>query len=720
MGNLKSKISEGVSLAKRYWNTPAEGNYVSYKEAATIGVAGFGVHWASILSSTIGLSAANFLVGASIGLQPLDLSIMSIIANIIGIPTAIFRGWFLDNHKLPGGKFIPIITRTALPLVLLPAIMVWLPFERWEYITKAIVVLLFFIVISFFSCLYGEGWGFFQQAVTPNTQERAKVMSIFQIIYSLAPTITNLVIPTIAAYTFGLNNIWTYRIIYPGFTVVGLVILLVFFPKCKERIVMPKRRTEYISIIDSVREVAKNKYFWIINSAGWIGFLEGAYGAILGWQFVYGNGGNDQKYYGIAQTLISNAALWSMIVTPILIKKMGKRNLLIAHNILNIVLLALLLPTFKNIFLVCVIFYINTFVNTFANIYMQNINADMRDYHQWKTGVRVDGLFGPLGLIGTILGFGTGLVVPAIYEYMGLKDDYDVLYDDTLRNNLFQVLIICSIIGAAVNLIPYLFYDLTEAKHRGYVNVLKIRAMFEDYGNGELDEQELIEAMGIIKAARETDLGTEVKIEKKALKLARKMPKKTDFEKLERKSAIKKARAEIREARSQKEFRESLPIVLDELYKFDTQRFKIQLAEATKTVNNGMIFEYVDCDKLMALAKALPHKTKEEKEIRSDALSLARSKRTATRLLRKFGRESLVEPNAETLEALETAESKSLKDSLTNRKNLKAYTKGVSRYRRVTAPYEGAKNLIIQAENYTKFNEVEKLYEQALERKTVN
>ena len=27
----------------------------------------------------------------------------------------------------------------------------------------------------------------------------------------------------------------------------------------------------------------------------------------------------------------------------------------------------------------------------------------------WKTGVRVDGLFGPLGLIGTILGFATGL-----------------------------------------------------------------------------------------------------------------------------------------------------------------------------------------------------------------------------------------------------------------------------------------------------------------------
>ena len=54
-----------------------------------------------------------------------------------------------------------------------------------------------------------------------------------------------------------------------------------------------------------------------------------------------------------------------------------------------------------------------------------------------------------------------------------------------------------------MNLIPYLFYDLTEKKHRGYVNVLKIRAMFEDYGNGELEDIQLVEAMKIINGAKD-------------------------------------------------------------------------------------------------------------------------------------------------------------------------------------------------------------------------
>ncbi len=356
-GIIKGKISSLLSNIKQHWNTPAEGNYVPYKEVATIGAAGFGVHWTSTLANAIGLSAANFIVGASIGLQPMHLSIMLIIANLVGMPIAFFRGWFFDNHKMKGGKFIPIMIRTPIPIVAISTIFVWLPFDSWEYSTKVVVVWLFYMILQFFLCLYGEGWAFFQQVITPNAQERANVMSISQIIYSLAPTLTGFVIPTIAGLTFGMNNIWTYRIIYPVFTLIGLVILLVFFPKLKERIIMPKRAVEYVSIIDSLREVAKNKYFWIINSAGWVGFLESAYGVILSWSFVYAFNGEKQAYLGLANTLIGNAALWSMMLAPFMIKWLGKRNLLIAHNIFNVFLLLLLISTYKNLFLVCDFLY---------------------------------------------------------------------------------------------------------------------------------------------------------------------------------------------------------------------------------------------------------------------------------------------------------------------------------------------------------------------------
>ena len=703
MSYLKSLLGK----VKQNWNEPATGNYVPYKEVATIGAAGLGVHWTSTLAYTIGLDASNFLVGASIGLQPLHLSIMLIVANLVGMPIAFFRGWFFDNHKMPGGKFIPIMLRTPIPIVAISTIFVWLPYESWGYWTKVAVVWCMYMILQFFLCLYGEGWGYFQQVVTPNAQERAHVMSISQIIYSFAPTLTGLVVPTVAGLTFGMNNIWTYRIIYPPFTLIGVVILLIFFPKLKERIVLPKRGVEYVSIIDSLREVAKNKYFWIINSAGWVGFLESAYGVILSWSFVYAFNGEKQAYLGLANTIIGNASLWSMMIAPFIMNWMGKRNLLIAHNIINVVLLALLIPCYKNLFLVCVIFYINAFVNTFQNIYFPNIQADMRDYHQWKTGVRVDGLFGPLGLIGTVLGFATGLVLPTIYEHMGLKDNYDILYNDEMRNNLFDVLIIASIIGAILNLIPYLFYDLTEEKHRGYVNVLKIRAMFEDYGNNELDEGQLVEAMEIINASRNNLQKKE--IDKSKLKEAKKLK-----DKAEKIVSVEKARAEIRAIKNHNKLISSLPIVGEELNKFNTQRYQAQLERAKQTLSLGEVYLYSEWKEEKLAAKRMSKATKEDRIIRADAIKLASEKKRSYKLLKKYGSDNLTVPDNSIPEEIKSRTFGNEKERRAAKRELKAYTKGVSVYRRITKPYYDAKNLIIQEENYNKLDEIEAMYKKVV------
>lgn len=681
MGKIKGLISN----VKQYWNTPAEGNYVPYKEIANLGVAGFGIHWASTLANAIGLSAANFIVGASIGLQPVHLQVMLILANIVGIPIGVFRGWFFDNHKMPGGKFIPILLKTPIPIAIISTLFVWLPYEQMGYWTKVIVVWIVFMILSVFLGFYNEAFAFYKQVITPNAQERANVSSISQILYSFAPTITSFVVPTIAGLTWGMDNIWTYRVVYPGFTIVGLIVLFIFTPKLKERIIVAKRPVEYVNLMDSLREVAKNKYFWIINLGSWVGFLEGSSAVLVNWTFNYSDGGAHKAYMGLATTLISNAALWAMMLAPFAIKAMGKRNLLIVHNTINVVLYAILLLVYKNVLLMCVVVYLNTFVNTFSNVYTPNINADMRDYHQWKTGVRVDGLFTPLTLIGTILGFFTGLVVPAIYEQMGLKDDYSVLYNDEMRNNLFTVLIICSIVGSIMNLIPYLFYDLTEKKHRGYVNVLKIRAMFEDYGNGELDNKQLIDAMNIIKGARD-DL--QKKIVDKSL-----------------------SKAEIKEIKKHNEFVESLPIVKDELNKFNTERYKELLETAKETASKGEVYLYSDWTKERSRAKALPKATKEQKEIRADAIKLSREKKRSYKLLMKYGKDNLILPDEKRAEEIRNREYNTEKERREIKKELKAYTKGVSVYRRITKPYNDARNLIIQAENYSHLEEIEKLYE---------
>ncbi len=711
MANIKQKAKELFSTAKTYWNEPAKGNYIPYKEVAAISGAGFGVHWATVLVSTIALDASNFLVGASIGLKPMDLQIMLIVANVIGIPLGVFRSWYYDNHNLKGGKFLPFLRYTIVPLTLIGLVFVWLPYESWGYTTKAVVVELMFMLLSFFSGFYFESYNFFQQIITPNAQEKAQVLSISQVIYSLAPTITSFLIPFVADITWGLNNIWTYRVIYPVFTVIGLVMNIIFFRKVKERLILPKKKPEPIRIIDAVREVAKNKYYWIITSAGWVNFLESGYGVILGWSFVYAAGGEKAAMLGVANTVIGNAGLWAMLATPFVIKLMGKRNMLITANSINVVILTILYFLYDNLILICVLWYFNTFVNTFWNIVQHNIQADMRDYHQWKTGVRVDGLFGPLGIIGTVIGFFTGMFYPTIYEKMGIGEDYNVLYEDSIRNGLFEVLIICSIFGAIFNLIPFLFYDLTENKHKAYVDVLKIRAMFENYGINELEDGELYEAMGIIRQARELYGKQKQALDKTALKTARAMPRSSEEEKAARLEDIAKAKKQLRETKETNLAIERSAIIMEDLNKFSGQAAKIRLSVAEKTVGEGAGRFYENAKREMAKAKALPKSTAEEKAIRADAVKLARIKKEAAKLIRKYGDEYTKAPDERVRQEILDRETNSFSESLKQRRDLKAYLKAQSVYMRITKPYREAENLIVQAENYTHYEELERRYE---------
>lgn len=710
---IKDRIKGVVNNAKTYWHQPPKGNYISYKEVAFLSGAGFGAHWTLLLASEIFLSASNYIVGASIGLKPVDLQIMLNVANLVGIPLGIFRSWYYDNHHMSGGKFLPFIRRTGLPITIIASLFVWMPYEYMGYTTKAVVVWFMYMLMSFFLCFYNESYTYFQQIITPNSRERSDVMSISQIIYSLAPTITTALLPALAGLTWGRDNIWTYRVIYPPFTIIGLIISTFFFKRVKERLILPKTKPEPVRMMDAIREVAKNKYYWIIQAAAWVVFLESGYGVVMTWSFNYGF---DGKYAGapegLANLIIGNAALWSMMLCPFAIRAMGKRNLLILMNSVNVFVIIGLYFAYRNILLICILIYFNTFINTFWNIVQHNISADMRDYHQWKTGVRVDGLFGPLGMIGTVIGLFTGMFYPTIYEKMGLKEDYSVLYDDAIRNNLFEVLILFSALGAFLNLVPFIFYNLTENKHQGYVEVLKIRAMFINHSIGQLDDEELCETMEIIHKARRLDGKEKLSLGeyKKAIKLARKLPKSTEEEKDIRYFAIKKAKEEYRTARETNLFIERIPIINEDLIKFESKAGHKRLAAAEKCIADGMLYSYSNYSEELKKARSLPKATKEEIEIRDDAIKLAKLKKQSFRLISKYNITPSFLPDESIKTELQERETSTFLESLKVRRELRAYAKAVSIYERATKPYTESELLLTQAKHYTSLQELEERY----------
>ena len=755
--NLKEKVSTTWNNVVLHWKTPALGKYVSYKEIIAYGVGGMGVQFVIFFCSLIALSATSFLVGNTIGIKPMHLQYMAVASTIIGFGITIGRSYIIDSARFKSGKFRPWLAITGIPTVIIAVVFVWLPYETMSYMQKVIAVFLCYNLLQCFYPFFQQAYTDLANVISPNSHERTDIVSVSSIIYSMAPSLTGLFVPMLSTLTGGLNSITTYRIIHPLVAVVGLLLSYVAYAGTRERIIVAESHVTQFKFSDAFRAVAKNKYFWITSLAGWLGFLEGAVGVIIGWTFIYAYP-DRMGLYGVATTLIGNAALWAMLICPIAIRVLGKRNLLIWCNITNVVLIGLLYPLYNNLVALIILYYLNGFVNSFAIVYNPGINADMRDYQQYFTGERIDGMFGAVGIIGSFIGMFTGMVLPTIYQMLGLEDNYDVLEVASFREDMFDVLIIAAVIGAALNFVPYLFYDLTETKQRGIVKVLKIRAMFEDYGNGILRDESIVEAIDIIDEANllykdRTLMATKDDIKKaerlpartpeekefkkneiKRLKAAYKefntqnrgikkdrinqakaMPKSTDAEKAARKAAIKAAKKENRELNKLNADISVCDFIIDEMNKYDTLRIKKQVERSIALDRAGYagIFNYSKED--MAEAKALPKSTHEEREIRSDAITRARALKNARKAMIKFygSPENIVEPSDDAFKAAEALPDDTFAHQLEKKRTVKKLVNEKSKYIRSVKPLLDARRQLTEKENYAHLDDIRARYADA-------
>lgn len=755
--NLKEKVSTTWNNVVLHWKTPALGKYVSYKEIIAYGVGGMGVQFVMFFCSLIALSATSFLVGNTIGIKPMHLQYMAVASTIIGFGITIGRSYIIDSARFKSGKFRPWLAITGIPTVIIAVVFVWLPYETMSYMQKVIAVFLCYNLLQCFYPFFQQAYTDLANVISPNSHERTDIVSVSSIIYSMAPSLTGLFVPMLSTLTGGLNSITTYRIIHPLVAVVGLLLSYVAYAGTRERIIVAESHVTQFKFSDAFRAVAKNKYFWITSLAGWLGFLEGAVGVIIGWTFIYAYP-NRMGLYGVATTLIGNAALWAMLICPIAIRVLGKRNLLIWCNVTNVVLIGLLYPLYSNIPALIILYYLNGFINSFSIVYNPGINADMRDYQQYFTGERIDGMFGAVGIIGSFIGMFTGMVLPTIYQMLGLEDNYDVLEVASFREDMFDVLIIAAVIGAALNFVPYLFYDLTETKQRGIVKVLKIRAMFEDYGNGILRDESIVEAIDIIDEAnllyKDRTLMTtkddikkaerlpartpeekefkknEIKrlkaaykefntqnrgIKKDRINQAKAMPKSTDAEKAARKAAIKAAKKENRELNKLNADISVCDFIIDEMNKYDTLRIKKQVerSRALEAAGYAGIFNYSKED--MAEAKALPKSTHEEREIRSDAITHARALKNARKAMIKFygSPENIVEPSDDAFKAAEALPDDTFAHQLEKKRTVKKLVNEKSKYIRSVKPLLDARRQLTEKENYAHLDDIRARYADA-------
>lgn len=739
---MLNSINDFIHRFKDNWRTPPEGRYMPYREIASLATGGIGVKFITYVVSKMILSVGNTLIGNTIGILPSHIYVIYIISVLCSFPLTAIRAKMIDSVRSMKGKYRPYILTMGIPTSILAALFMAMPYENMSWLWKCITVLLFNIGFQFFYMFFLDSYDSLINVLSPNSIERSDVLSIKSIVENISPSIANILLPLLANLITGENNLYNlkiYRVIFPPMIFVGFLLSLLVYKNTEEKIVQSKTHVVQLKFTDAFREIAKNKYFWVISLAGWLGFLESSFSNILGWMYSYQNACSPGQY-SLITAIAGNASFWPNLVAPFFIRKYGKKKILIVTNLLNIGLILSMVPVVKMtgnpniIWFLLVCTFVNNFITSLGNLLNPSIQADIRDYQQYVSGERIDGMFAAVGLIGSVITLATSSVLPAIYEKAGLNatvavnlgysanNVYDVLYNTDYFIQISTVLIFASVVGAVMNVIPFFFYDLTETDQKGMVSVLKIRAMFEDYHEGTLDYDRLEEGISILKESDEFADNEVISISK-------------SLSKEEKKAAIKH-NEKIMIARRVKE----------ELGRFNTDIGRYEISVAQEFIEAG-INGFTDVN-LVSLkdAKTMPKRTKFEIESRRNMISLIKSVKAAQKAKEKYFSDGEVSFDSTVFEKLFRAEDsneheidtllkelKSEKSSSNNKVRIKEIKDNISSlqvtrreinneikkataqnsiYHRAAKPYLNSQNMITRCSDYNNLDEIFELYRQ--------
>ncbi len=748
-----TKVKSLLSDVRTYWKIPLPGRYMPFKEIVAYAGGGIGAYFIITMASQLIVSTNNLLVSGAIGISFTDIYVLYLISTFANIPLTAIRANMVDNSRNRAGKYRPYLISMGIPTAIISLAYVWFPYEslyEWfpnpifgmegGYFVKLALVLIFNLLLQFFFNFFNDAYTNLIHVLSPNTQERTDVLSIKAVVYSLAPSIMNIVTPIVAKRVADNNlyDIAVYRFTYPFFAIFGIGLTIFIFANTSEKIIQARSRVMQVRFVDAFKEVAKNKYFWIIALAGWLGFLEGAYGNILSWSVTFGHTG-DGDQLALIYTITGNASLWGMLLAPIAVRKYGKKAVLVGVNLMNVVCILAMGIRKESLIWLTVCIYINYLFGAFEQILSPAIQADIRDYHQYKTGVRVDGMFATVATIGGMVTLVTSSVLPFVYESYGIFEGNGygnggmaILDVNTgvpgLLHKVMNTLILMAALGAFLNVVPYFFYDLKEKQQKSIVRILKIRAMFEDYGNGVTNNKTIIEAIDIIRDARE-------KAGKELLSIDKSMSKK-----------------ERRAAKEENEEIEISRFVCAELEKFEKGIEKVKYEESLIFWKGGLMGLYElkkeDILKELAAARELPKTNAAEKEYRKYKIDTAKNKLSARKAMDKYYKtpESFVQPGYEELDRLfdreddintelkdlyeakaaakKAKDSYALKDIGEKLKALENEKKDIQKaskaemdkhafFARAAKPYLDAQRIVKERENTLHFEEIAAKYDEA-------
>ncbi len=388
-------------------------------------------------------------------------------------------GAYFDQRKYTTEKARPIFKKTVLITSILLIFMFYAPTfsqdKNIDYIIKCVYAILTYGFFEAFHTLNGTAFMTLYNSISANPDERTKIISVARLFSMVGSAVVYGGIPVVLGF-FRNDDIVAKTYIYLcAACIVSLCFMIynfLMYRYVKERVITPSTKKQ--KLIPMLKGFSKNRLLILmIISSTLANFIN--ISTIQLYFFTYNMG--NPAFQTIFYILTAPTFIIGALITPYLVKKFNKRDLIIASSLGIVIFNSLfMLAGYKPA--VWVVLFVLIFINFFTSIkgvlYWSMI-ADTVDYGEWKTKVRNDGLVYAIEgcsmkIIGSVGAMFTGILIAAINFVPN-----SLTQSESTMKGLFYIPQIVVITVTLLSIIPLIFYNLDRKKHSMILAELRAR-----------------------------------------------------------------------------------------------------------------------------------------------------------------------------------------------------------------------------------------------------
>ncbi len=475
----------------------ANQKYMKKSEIATFGIGLFGV---ALLTGWMPDYTATFFADFAFKGKGFDpntmanaISMVFLVAGIVGAICELVIGYLVDNTRTKLGKVKPWIGFGVIPLALISMLVFVAPNTDNQNIAIAWMFIIYSLYTAF-CCAVESPANCFGSLCSPNPSERSSAISIASFLRSVGQSggmVVILVVGLVMKAIMGQQQFKNAEaqgldlIISTAICALGLILfVMIFFTNNKERVPFTQ---EKVSLKDAVKVVFTHKNLLMVSLTKLCGFGRGVYGTVSLYIAIYLLGSKDLKL-GLLLPMGIGTAVGTLLVN-IVLKKFSTKKTFILFCFYGASSLAILFLVSKGIGFNDGLIIPFLILNFFCGLQHGNTNvtpnimiADCVDEIEYKTGKRQEGLaYAGYGLFSKIASAFTKSLGPwLLYTWSGYiaSTNANVAYATQTDATLNKILMIYTIIPAifvVLQAVPIFFYDMVGEKKENITKALMER-----------------------------------------------------------------------------------------------------------------------------------------------------------------------------------------------------------------------------------------------------